>query len=222
MTEGRTITRRVADELRLQIAAGRFAPGDRMKERELADAMGVTRGPVREALRLLEREGLIEIKPYSGARVVLIEKAEVAEIVSLRRQVEYFAMGNVALTSDPAVVAALRAIATEMRDAYSRQDRTRLIDLDVKFHLRICEASGHATLVSVMKTLMPRLMILWYPHVFRGHTPESFEESHLKLVRAIENRDVAEAIRATDQHIQNFTFDLELRLARLPEALIFS
>ena len=97
----------------------------------------------------------------------------------------------------------------------------KLIDLDLTFHLGICEASGHSTLVSVMRTLLPRLMILWYPQVFRGHTPESFEESHLKMVRAIENRDVAAAVRATDQHIENFTFDLELRLTNLtPKSLV--
>jgi DNA-binding GntR family transcriptional regulator len=217
-TAGRTIANRVADHLRLQIVAGQLSPGDRVKERELATALGVKRGPVREALRLLEREGLLTIKPYSGARVVLIDKAEIAEIVALRRQVEYFSVGNASLARDTKLVAELRNIASEMRLAHERQDRMRLLNLDVMFHLRICEASGHATLILVMQTLLPRLMLLWYPNAFKAHTPESFEESHLKLVRAIENRDMTEALEAVDHHIKNFTVDLEIRSASLPQA----
>jgi DNA-binding GntR family transcriptional regulator len=211
-----TTADRVADYLRSQIASGQLAGGDRVKERDLAQFLQVSRGPAREALRMLEREGLLEIRPYSGARVVRIGKTEIAEIVTLRRQVEYFAIGNAALSSDPKVVAELKDLAAQMREAHGTRDAMKLIDLDLKFHLRICEASGHSTLIAVMRTLLPRLTILWYPQVFKGHTPESFEESHLKMVRAIENRDVAEAIRATDQHIENFTFDLELRITKLP------
>jgi len=211
---------RIAHHLRSQIAAGRLGGGDRVKERDLAQELGVSRGPAREALRILEREGLLEIRPYSGARVVRIDKTEIAEIVTLRRQVEYFAIGNAALASDPKIVAHLRDLAAQMREAHRARDAMKLIDLDLKFHLGICEASGHSTLVAVMRTLLPRLTILWYPQVFRGHTPESFEDSHLKMVRAIENRDIAEAIRATDQHIENFTFDLELRLTKLPASML--
>lgn len=211
---------RIAQYVRAQIAAGRLAAGDRLKERDLALRLGVSRGPAREALRVLEREGLIEIRPYSGARVVQIDKNEIAEIVALRRQVEYFAIGSAALASGPEVTVELRNLASQMRDAHRAQDAMKLIDLDVTFHLRICEASGHSTLVAVMRTLLPRLTILWYPQVFRGHTPESFEQSHLKIVQAIENRDVPAAIRATHEHIENFTFDLELRLTKLPDALL--
>lgn len=210
-----TTADRVADHLRSQIASGQLAGGDRVKERDLAQFLRISRGPAREALRMLEREGLLEIRPYSGARVVRIDKTEIAEIVTLRRQVEYFAIGNATLSSDPKVVAELKDLAAQMREAHRARDATKLIDLDLKFHLRICEASGHSTLIAIMRTLLPRLTILWYPQVFKGHTPESFEESHLKMVRAIENRDVTDAIRATDQHIENFTFDLELRLTKV-------
>ena len=102
---------RIAHHLRSLIAAGRLAGGDRVKERDLAMELGVSRGPAREALRILEREGLLEIRPYSGARVVRIDKTEIGEIVTLRRQVEYFAIGNAALESDPSVVARLTDLA---------------------------------------------------------------------------------------------------------------
>jgi DNA-binding GntR family transcriptional regulator len=215
-----TAADRVAEYLRLQILGGQLAAGERVKERDLAQVLGVSRGPTREALRLLEREGLLEIRPYAGARVVRFDKTEMAEIVTLRRQVEYFSIGNAALISDPKLVADLKHLAAQMREAHGAREAMRLIDLDLKFHLRICEASGHSTLIAVMRTLLPRLSILWYPQVFKGHTPETFEESHLKMVRAIENRDLAEAIRATDQHIENFTFDLDLRLTKMPSSAL--
>ena len=167
-----TAADRVAEYLRLQILGGQLAAGERVKERDLARVLGVSRGPTREALRLLEREGLLEIRPYSGARVVRFDKTEMTEIVTLRRQVEYFAIGNAALISDPKLVAELKDLAAQMREAHRARDAMKLIDLDLKFHLRICEASGHATLIAVMRTLLPRLSILWYPQVFKGHTPE--------------------------------------------------
>jgi DNA-binding GntR family transcriptional regulator len=215
-----TAADRVAGYLRLHILGGQLAAGERVKERDLARVLGVSRGPTREALRLLERDGLLEIRPYSGARVVRFDKSEMAEIATLRRQVEYFAIGNATLISDPKLVAELKDLAAQMREAHWARDAMKLIDLDLKFHLRICEASGHSTLIAVMRTLLPRLSILWYPQVFKGHTPDSFEESHLKMVRAIESRDLEEAIRATDQHIENFTFDLDLHLTRMPNSAL--
>lgn len=215
-----TVADRVAESLRSQILSGELASGERVKERDLAQFLGVSRGPTREAIRLLEREGLLEIRPYSGARVVRFDKTEMTEIVTLRRQIEHFAISNAALSSDPKVVAELTDLARQMREAHKARDAKKLIDLDLKFHLRICEASGHSTLIAVMRILLPRLSILWYPQVFKGHTPESFEESHLRMVRAIEKRDLIEAIDATDQHIENFTFDLDLRIAKGPGVVV--
>jgi len=214
-----TAADRVAESLRLQILSGQLASGERVKERDLAQFLGVSRGPTREAIRQLEREGLLEIRPYSGARVVRFDKTEMTEIVTLRRQIEYFAISNAALSNDPKVVAELKDLAMQMREAHKAREAKKLIDLDLKFHLRICEASGHSTLIAIMRILLPRLSMLWYPQVFKGHTPESFEESHLRMVRAIENRDILEAIHATDQHIENFTFDLDLRLTKTPNVV---
>jgi len=208
----RTRTRQVADFVRQQIALGELNSGGRVKERELADRLGVSRGPVREAFRLLEREGLLEVRPYAGASVVRVDRSEIQEIVSLRRQVEQFAIVDATLAADPAVVSDLRNLVEEMREAHTSQDPMRLIDLDLRFHLRICTASGHQTLVAVMRTLLPRLMILGSPQLFRGHTSDSFAASHLRFVNALANRDVEAALEAVDAHIQNFSIDLERRL----------
>jgi DNA-binding GntR family transcriptional regulator len=206
------LTKQVADHIRGLIVSGQLSAGARVKEREIADSLQISRGPVREAFRLLEREGLIEIRPYSGATVTRIERAEIDEIVTLRRQVEYFAITNAALASTPHVVSELTAIATEMKAAHEQQDVMRLVELDSAFHQRICEAAGHRSLTAVLQTLLPRLMVLWYPQAFRSHTPESFMASHLQLVDYIEQRDVAECVRAIDEHILR-NFSVEFRPA---------
>jgi DNA-binding GntR family transcriptional regulator len=210
-----TLSKQVVDHVRSQIVSGHLSAGARVKEREIAEELQVSRGPVREALRLLEREGLLEVRPYSGARVIRIERTEIDEIVTLRRQVEYFAITNAALASTPQIVGELAAIAADMKLAHELRDVTRLVDLDSAFHQTICEASGHRALTAVLQTLLPRLMILWYPQAYRSHTPESFMASHVQLVKLIEERDVAGCASAIDEHILR-NFSVDVRLTPLP------
>lgn len=206
-----TLTKQVVDHIRRQIVSGQLPPGARVIEREIAEALDVSRGPVREAIRLLEREGLINVRPYSGATVLRIERAEIDEIVTLRRQVEHFAIANAALTRQPQLIADLRTLASRMRTAHEERDIMALVDLDCAFHQTIAEASGHRTLGAVLQTLLPRLMVLWYPQAYRSHTPESFEASHLQLADLIDRRDVSGCSRAVDEHIlRNFEVDFGL------------
>lgn len=203
---------RVVMELRRMIASGAIGQGERIVERTVAARLGTSRGPVRDAIRTLHHEGLVELQPYAGACVATIDRDEIDEIVALRRQVEYFAIAGATLRATDDEVAGLRALAGEMGPTFAVGDVDQLLDLDLRFHLGICHASHHATLAVTMRTLYPRLSILLYPQMLESHTADSFEQDHHALVDAIAGGDIEVSLHAIDEHIESFYTDVELRV----------
>jgi DNA-binding GntR family transcriptional regulator len=203
---------RAVVELRRMIATGEIAEGDRIVEREVAGRLGTSRGPVREAIRTLHQEGLVELRPFAGACVARIDRDEVDEVVALRRQVEYFSIAGATVRATDEEIAGLRELAHGMRPAFAKGDVDKLLDLDLRFHLGICEASHHSILTVTLRTLFPRLTILLYPQMLQRFTAESFEKDHLVLVDAIEGDDIEASLDAIDEHIDGFYTDVVLRI----------
>lgn len=212
---------RVVSALRHLIVSGELAPGERIVERDVAERLGSSRGPVRDAIRTLEHEGLVEVRPYAGATVVVLDRAEIDELVALRRQVEYFAAAGAALRATPAEVDHLRGLADRMLPAFQARDVDALLDLDLAFHLGVCEASHHSTLSVTMRTLFPRLAILMYPSTFDSaaqHTAESFRQRHVDIAEAIAAGDVDAALAAVDVHLDEFFTEIQLIIESGPPA----
>jgi DNA-binding GntR family transcriptional regulator len=203
---------RVLLELRRLIALREIAPGERIIERDVAVRLGTSRGPVRDAIRTLQHEGLVEVRPFAGAMVVEVDRDEIDEIVAMRRQVEYFAMAGATLRASDEEIAGLRDLASAMGPAFAAEDVDHLLELDLRFHLGICEASHHSTLGVTMRTLYPRLAILLYPQMLHAHTAESFERSHMELVEAIAGGNIEKSLAAIDEHIDDFYTSVELRV----------
>ncbi len=203
---------RVVVELRRLITTGALAPGERVVERDVAVRLGTSRGPVREAIRTLQHEGLVELRPFAGACVATIDRDEIDEIVALRRQVEYFSIAGATLRATEQETAALREQAIAMGPVFDAEDVDRLLELDLQFHLGICACSHHATLAVAMRTLYPRLAILFHPQMLVANTPASFVASHEQLVDAIEGGDIDASLAAIDEHIDSFYADVELRI----------
>lgn len=214
-TERTFLGDRIVVALRLMIASGELKPGERIVERNVAERLGTSRGPVRDAIRTLEHEGLVDVRPFAGACVAQLDRDEIDEIIALRRQVEYFAIAGAALRGEPEQIDALRELTRQMEAAYAAGDAARLLELDLAFHIGICEASQHSTLAVTMRTLYPRLAMLFYPQMFRSKdetSPELFAKSHLELVNAIQSGDIERAIDAMDAHLDSFFADVELRI----------
>lgn len=200
------------DRLRLMIAAGDLPPGTRLVERVLSEQLGVSRGPVREAIRALEHEGLVTSRPNAGATVTPIQRDEIDEIVALRRQVEYFGLARAAFRRDLELAAELEELCTRMGQCFAEADERGVLELDLIFHLRIAEASGHSILSTVMNALLPRLAVLFFPQILSGHSSETFEQAHREYLEPIRTGDVELALTAVDSHVSSFNADLELRL----------
>lgn len=180
-----------ADAVRGLILAGEFAPGDRLGEAELAGRIGVSRTPVREALRSLAAEGLVEITPNKGARVVRWSDVDLEQVFELRAQVEGLAARLAARRADLETLAELEAVATEhLAECESdATDLDRVYTLNAAFHAAVIAISGGTTLPSVVGSLVHTVVLYRTLNTFDRAALLRSAHHHLELVAAMRTRD---------------------------------
>jgi DNA-binding GntR family transcriptional regulator len=147
--------------IRRSIVSGDSRPGERIKEGDLARELGVSQAPVREALKRLAHEGLVTYLPRRGNFVTEISAEAAADAREVRVVIE--ALAGRRLASGPArpeVIAALREIVTQMREAAARRDVPRFRDLDLAFHRAVCAAGGNSFIERVWQMMEPSLRTL--------------------------------------------------------------
>lgn len=159
MIQQESLVSLAANEIRRLIVSGELGPGDKLNEPPLAERLGISRPPLREALRVLESERLLEQTPRRGYRVVSMTDADVEEIYSLRRALEMFALDLLLARQDPAAFDALDPIMAAMRAAAKRGDSAGVVQANVLFHTGIVEAAGHGRLTDAYRTLMLQMQL---------------------------------------------------------------
>ena len=175
--------------LRTAIISGRFEPGDRLIESALSAELGTSRGPVREALRQLENEGLVMSFPYRGAVVLGVSDEEVHEVlIPIRLTLERYSWTRALekLTDDD--FAELGKQIWLMEQAGKANDLIKLVDADLGFHELVISASGQLHTVQIWRTIWPRIRA----YFFRYERFRSFEETveeHRELLAALQTRD---------------------------------
>jgi len=148
---------RVTVELREAIFNGDLAPGERLVERKLAERLGTSHIPVREALTRLTQEGLVERLPHRGARVAALTRRDLEEISSLRTLLEQFAVVRVQDAWDPAKEARLRKTVQQMVQAAEKGSNARVFELDRRFHEQLWEMADHHMLMTLNAQLRSRI-----------------------------------------------------------------
>ncbi|MGP4030698.1 GntR family transcriptional regulator [Pseudarthrobacter sp. 1C304] len=159
MIQQESLVSLAANEIRRLIVSGELGPGDKLNEPPLAERLGISRPPLREALRVLESERLLEQTPRRGYRVVSMTDADVEEIYSLRRALEMFALDLLLARRDPGAFDALDPIMAAMRAAAKRGDSAGVVRANVLFHTGIVEAAGHGRLTDAYRTLMLQMQL---------------------------------------------------------------
>ena len=181
----------VYEELKRQIMVGEIAPGTRMMEVELAEEMGVSRTPVREAIRKLEKEGLVTIEPRRGAYASDISAKDMVDILEVRQDLEGMAAGIAAqkITDDSRIE--LENIARKYKESVDREDIEQIIRNDEAFHKYIVGLSENKTLikmVSQVQELALRFRYIYYEDFSRFKNQPS---EHQAIVDAIVSGDTA-------------------------------
>ena len=202
----------VEDKLREAIAAGVFAPGQRLIERELCDMLGVGRTSVREALRQLEAESLIESLPHKGPVVARISVEEARQLYSLRTLLEAHAGRCCAQTADDDFLQRLDAAVETFVKASECKERVAMIEAKTAFYDLLMEGCGNKYITRTLTGLHNQISALRLTSMSRpDRLPQSIAEIRA-IAAAIRSGDPARAADACRRHIENAS---EVALAQM-------
>jgi GntR family transcriptional regulator of gluconate operon len=201
------------DVLREQILAGGLRRGTHLVEAKLASRLGVSRGTIREAFRMLAAEGLVEESPRRGAFVVTLSPTDVREIYDVRAAIEGRAAALIASAADAAAIASLGAAIEEIRSASRAGDSRAVRRADLAFHEQLCALSGNARLHDIFVRYVPVLQTLLGYDVLRYESLDDLAEEHEALLDAIRTGEPATAARAVERHCEEARDKVAARVA---------
>ena len=193
----------VFNTLRKAILRGNLEPGERLREIHLADKLGVSRTPIREAIRKLELEGLVVMIPRRGAVVAEITEKSLRDGLEVRRALEALAVRLACETILDAEVEELKVAAERFEEALETGDVTAFAEADVRFHDIIYRATDNQRLIQLLYNLREQMYRYRVEYLKREDAHETLLEEHQAINETIEKRDVAKAVEAVRTHIDN-------------------
>jgi GntR family transcriptional regulator of gluconate operon len=213
-----TLSERSAELIRERILAGDFASGDRLVEAKIAEQLGISRGPLREALKQLAAEGLVREEPRRGTFVATPTADDVRDIYDLRAAIEGRATRLVIANGDPAALEALRRAVDGIGAAAEAGDLQKLVRADYEFHETLCRVSGNRRLHEVFVRNASALRVLLRLEEERFY--RSFDEvgnQHRDLLGAVQAGDAPKAEAMVTEHLESARDRLLLHMT--PEAV---
>lgn len=200
-----TLTDTVVDHIREALVRGQLVPGAPLHEVELSKSLGVSRGTVREALRRLDDENLVEIVPHQGAFVTKLSARKAWEIYTLRAQLESYAV-RLAMERRayrPQDVDELDNLVRRLGDLEPNGDLAEVIAADLEFHRVICERSGHALMTDVLRSLRSQTRLFILNTILYHSDLERDELTHRAILDAVQAGDPARAEESMRKHIND-------------------
>ncbi|MGP1441970.1 MAG: GntR family transcriptional regulator [Anaerovoracaceae bacterium] len=203
MQEHKPLRELVYEELRMLIMTGQIKPGVRMMEIDLADSMGVSRTPVREAIRQLEKDNLVTIEPRKGAYVSDISPYDLNEMLVVREPLEGLAIQLAADRMSTDDVDVIRGVNFDYEEALQSGDTEKLIQLDTQFHSLITKGSGNPYLIELCQQVQERVLRFRYVYFKSIKRAEDIIEEHNAILEMLQKRDGKGARKCMESHILN-------------------
>ncbi len=192
---------RVVEALRTMIVSGRLEPGERLIENRISQTLHTSRGPVREALRELEHEGLVQSFPYRGAVVLGVSEEEVHEVlIPIRLTLERFAFAKALERMSDADFADLGKIAWMMEEAARGLDLQKVVEADVSFHELVIRRAGQPHAVQIWRSIAPRIRA-YFLRYGQFRDLEGLVGEHRALLAALQTREPDVVLPLLEQHI---------------------
>lgn len=196
----KSLTEDAADRIREQIVLGGFRQGEHLKEAHIAEQLNVSRGPVREAFKILRSEGLLAEEPRRGTFVVSLTAKDVEDIYCLRAAVEELAARLVCREQDPAAIAQMRSLLADLGAAADSGDTSAVARSDLAFHDGLCALSGNSRVHEVFLRYVPTLRGLLRLDERIMPSLDMVVCQHSPIVDAIEAGDEELAARLVREH----------------------
>ncbi len=202
--KNRALRDSIASAIRSAIASGQLRPGDPVPEAVIAEQMGVSRSPVREAFRKLEEQGLLISYPHRGTYVTSFTEKDAQEIYQLRMGLEGLAIRWAVESGQvDALAAQLRTILDRIARIIGTDQLTDMADLDSEFHTAIVEASGNARLLQIWRGMDPFVwMLVGLIRQEDGGVPARLIPEHEEVIAALASHDPRVAEDAIHHHIR--------------------
>lgn len=193
----------VFNTLRQAIITGEFAPGERLMEIALANRLGVSRTPVREAIRKLELEGLVVMIPRKGAEVAKITEKDLRDVLEVRSSLEELAAELATERMNEEIKEKLEKALDDFKKAIDSEDNAAIADSDVEFHDIIFEATGNARLIQIISNLREQMYRYRLEYVKDTEYHTVLLNEHWELVKAMLEGKKDEARKIMKKHIDN-------------------
>lgn len=189
--------------LREAILRGDLAPGERLMEIKLANQLGVSRTPIREAIRKLELEGLVVMVPRKGAEVAKITEKDLRDVLEVRASLEELAISLACERITDEKIAELKDALEQFRTVIKGQDVAKIAQMDVAFHDVIFESTQNARLVQMVNNLREQMYRYRLEYLKDFSTHSRLDEEHVKIFEAVSARDIESATALIREHIYN-------------------
>ena len=192
-----------ANRLRQMLVEGRIAPGAKLNERELSERLHVSRTPLREAIKMLAAEGLVELLPNRGAIAVSLTEADVLNTFEVMAGLEAQSGQLAAERITPQELAEIQAMHFEMLAAYTRRDLSAYYTLNARIHNAINDAAKNPVLAQVYTQVNARLQALRFRSNQDGEKWKRAVKEHEKMIEALSARDGAAMREVLLTHLRN-------------------
>lgn len=193
----------VAQRLRQMLLEGRIAPGAKLNERELSELLHVSRTPLREAIKMLAAEGLVELVPNRGAIAVSLTEADILDTFEVMAGLEGLSGELAAQRITDAELAEIQAMQFEMMAAYTRRDLSTYYAINARIHRAINAAARNPVLSTVYDQVNARLQALRFRSNQDGEKWKAAVQEHEKMIEALSARDAGAMRRVLVAHLHN-------------------
>jgi DNA-binding GntR family transcriptional regulator len=190
-----------AAEIRRRILSGELTQGQRLLEERLNRDLGISRPPLREAMRLLEQEGLIVKLPRFGSHVVSLTPHDYWELLTLRHSLESTAFRLAVPVADETLLQEARRRLADMEACAQQDSAAGMVEAGYRFHLALVSVAGHGRLVEVYRSMQAQLQLCMAMNT--QSSPETLHDNvarHRELLTAVASRDVDRALAALEAH----------------------
>ena len=193
----------VFNTLREAILTGDIEPGERLMEIRLAEKLGVSRTPIREAIRMLQLEGLVNMTPRRGTVVAEISNEDLKNVLEVRKVLEQLAVAKACENISDETVNELRENIKEFNAAIRKKNPSDIANIDVVFHDIIYKATGNERLIQILYNIREQMYRYRLEYIKDQDTRKTVVRDHENLINAIVNKDVEKARSIIVAHIEH-------------------
>ena len=193
----------VFNTLRQEILTGKLKPGERLMEIHLANKLGVSRTPIREAIRRLELDGLVIMIPHKGAQVAQISWKSLKDVLEVRRTLDVFAIELACERITDKELGILEKACEKFEEAVNTKDARKIAEADVAFHDIIVESTGNERLIQLVGNLSEQMYRYRFEYIQDAAEHQTLVQEHREMYESIRTKDKEMAVGVVKKHIDN-------------------